>query len=108
MKLNEYQKLARSTAIYPKAHGLVYCTLGLVGESGEVAEKLKKVIRDQEGVMDVVSRGEIAKELGDVLWYVANLSSEVGYDLESLAQVNVNKLASRRDRGVIHGEGDNR
>ena len=58
--------------------------------------------------MDVVSRGEIAKELGDVLWYVANLSSEVGYDLESLAQLNVNKLASRRDRGVIHGEGDNR
>ena len=108
MNLNEYQKFARLTAVYPKDHGLVYCALGLTGESGEVADKLKKVIRDQEGVMDIVNRGEIAKELGDVLWYVANLSYELGYDLNSLAQLNINKLANRHERGVIQGEGDNR
>jgi len=108
MLLNEYQKFARSTALYPKVHGLVYCTLGLTGESGEVADKLKKVIRDHGGVLSVEAKEEIAKELGDVLWYLANLSSEVGYDLENLARLNMSKLKSRQERGVIQGEGDNR
>ena len=109
MDLNTYQVAARSTALYPDAgHNLIYPTLGLNGEAGEVAEKVKKVIRDREGVFDETVRADIALELGDVLWYVAQLSRELGYDLEEVAAANLAKLSSRAARGRISGSGDQR
>jgi NTP pyrophosphatase (non-canonical NTP hydrolase) len=111
MKLdfNEYQEKARSTAIYPNlGENYIYPTLGLSGEAGEISEKIKKVIRDEEGYITVEKRSELEKELGDVLWYVANLASELGLKLEDVAKVNLTKLFDRKDRGKIKGSGDNR
>ena len=109
MDLNQYQKKARATAFYPNAgNNPIYPTLGLAGEAGEVAEKVKKVIRDKNGVFDPTSKNQIMLELGDVLWYIAQLSSELGFDLESVAEANISKLSSRATRGIISGEGDNR
>ena len=109
MDFNEYQKKAQETATYPDVgKNFVYPTLGLAGESGEVAEKIKKVIRNDGGIMSDEKRGEIKKELGDVLWYVAQLSTELGLALGDVAQGNLDKLASRKERGVLHSEGDNR
>ena len=108
MKLNEYQNRARATAIYPRHTALAYCVLGLTGEAGEVADKVKKIIRDNDGVLTKESKQEIAKELGDVLWYLANLSAELGFDLQSVAEMNIQKLVSRKQRGKLSGSGDNR
>jgi NTP pyrophosphatase (non-canonical NTP hydrolase) len=109
MTFEEYQAEARKTAIYPnKDNNYIYPTLGLVGEAGEIAEKIKKVIRDNEGVISEEKRGEITKELGDVLWYIANLSKELGISLEEVASKNIEKLKSRQQRGELHGSGDNR
>lgn len=108
MTLNDYQAVARSTAVYPRMQGFEYCALGLCGEAGEVADKLKKVIRDHHGALSKDKCHEVAKELGDVLWYVANLSAELGYSLEDVAQMNADKLSSRQARGVLGGSGDNR
>lgn len=88
--------------------GIVYLALGLNGESGEVAEKVKKIVRDQAGKLTDFDRVEIGKELGDVLWYLAMLAEELGISLEEVAQGNIDKLISRKERGVIHGSGDNR
>lgn len=109
MKLNEYQRQARETAVYPsKGDNFSYPALGLTGESGEVAEKIKKIIRDKEGVYDENDRVEIGKELGDVLWYVAILADEFNLSLEEIAETNIEKLKSRKKRGKIGGSGDNR
>jgi len=109
MKFSEYQKKSRVTALYPdKDNNFIYPTLGLVGESGEIAEKIKKVIRDDGGVIDEEKKTEIGKELGDVLWYISQLATELGVDLDDVAQGNIDKLYSRLDRGVIGGSGDNR
>lgn len=108
MTLNEYQRAALETALYPSEQKIIYPTLGLAGESGEVADKIKKVLRDRHGVFDVTTRTEIAKELGDVLWYVAVLSNDIGYTLDEIGKMNNEKLQSRKRRGVIGGEGDNR
>ncbi len=109
MNFNEYQRKARRTAIYPnKDNNFVYPTLGMVGEAGEVAEKVKKIIRDNDGKITKENREEIKKELGDVLWYIASLSSELKLSLEDVAQYNLEKLMSRKKRGVIRGDGDNR
>ena len=109
MTFEEYQKESRRTALYPnKDKNFIYPTLGLSGETGEVAEKIKKVIRDKGGVMDDVTREEIKKELGDVLWYVAQIASELGLSLTDVAETNIKKLLSRLERGVISGNGDNR
>jgi NTP pyrophosphatase (non-canonical NTP hydrolase) len=109
MDLNEYQKFADSTAIYPnRGHNLPYVTLGLAGEAGEVAEKVKKLIRDREGVADAEYKREIAKEMGDVLWYIAEICSELGIPMEDVMKMNIEKLSSRKERGVVHGDGDNR
>lgn len=108
MNIDDYQESARKTAIYDKRIGLVYCALGLTGESGEVADKVKKVLRDKEGKFTKEDLKEIAKELGDVLWYVSNLTHELGYTLSEVAQMNLDKLSSRDKRGVIGGSGDNR
>jgi NTP pyrophosphatase (non-canonical NTP hydrolase) len=105
MKMSQYQQKARKTAVYPKNtwKGLYYVAMGLAGEAGEVANKIKKHIRD--GVCDFDS---IADELGDVLWYVSQMASELGYDLDTIAENNITKLYSRLERGVVQGEGDKR
>lgn len=101
--LNDYQKKAVSFAVYPATHKILYPTLGLCGEAGEVAEKVKKQIRD-----GVFSNYELAKELGDVLWYLSNTANDIGYSLKEIANLNIDKLTSRKNRNVIKGSGDNR
>jgi NTP pyrophosphatase (non-canonical NTP hydrolase) len=109
MRISEYQELSRRTATYPGAgDNLVYPTLGLAGEAGEVAEKVKKLLRDDGGVMSEERREALAGELGDVLWYVAQVATEAGLDLEEIAQANLDKLLSRQRRGVLSGSGDSR
>ena len=106
--LNEYQQHALETAIYPDERRIIYPTLGLTGEAGEVADKVKKVIRDGHEEFTPEKRLEIVKEIGDVLWYCATLSRDLGYELEEVAQMNVEKLRSRMQRNHISGSGDNR
>jgi len=109
MTLNDYQSAAKTTAVYTSPEQQLVCTvLGLNGEAGEVAEKIKKVIRDKNSIVTDADRVEIQKELGDVLWYLAVLSDTLGLDLESVAALNLEKLKSRFARGAIHGQGDNR
>lgn len=108
MNLNEYQSLAQRTAVFPEALGIVYCTLALNGEAGELAEKVKKVIRDNDGQWTDEKLKAAAGELGDVLWYVANLAAQLGFNLEEVAQMNLEKLQSRLERGKIKGSGDDR
>ena len=109
MELNDYQRESRKTALYPEVgRNVIYPTLGLVGEAGEVADKVKKILRDKKGVFDKDSKDAIKLELGDVLWYIAQLSSELGYELEDVANTNLEKLNSRKIRGQIKGSGDNR
>ncbi len=109
MTFDEYQRAAARTAQYPViSHGVIYPTLGLVSEAGEVAGKVKKIFRDKAGAFDDIDRAAIGAELGDVLWYLAQICSEIGLSLEEVAQQNLIKLASRQARGVIQGDGDNR
>lgn len=106
--LNEYQSLAAETAIYNSDLNIVYPALGLTGEAGEVSDKVKKVLRDKSGVFSDTDKLETAKELGDVLWYVAIMARDLGYALQDVADMNINKLNSRKQRGVLGGSGDNR
>ncbi len=109
MSFEEYQKLSRETAVYPdRGKNFVYPTLGLAGEAGEVANKISKIFRDDKGRITEERRREIKKELGDVLWYVSQLASELGLSLEKIASSNIENLFSRRERGTLHGSGDNR
>lgn len=109
MNFEEYQEKSRVTALYPEVgNNFVYPTLGLSGEAGEVAEKVKKVIRDKGGVVDDETRTSIQKELGDVLWYVSQIASELELSLDEIAEGNIKKLYDRMDRGVLKGNGDNR
>jgi NTP pyrophosphatase (non-canonical NTP hydrolase) len=108
VELSEYQRLSRSTAKYPRHEALTYPALGLAGEAGEFADHAKKVIRDDGGEVTPQRREAMAKELGDVLWYVAQLASELGLELEQVAQENLDKLRSRMERGVLSGSGDER
>lgn len=112
MTLDEYQAGARSTALYAEEVRVLYPALKLAGEAGEVAEKLGKFMRD-EGYrpgepLSPEQREKLAKELGDVLWYVANLAADLGVGLGHVAATNLAKLQSRRERGVITGSGDDR
>ena len=108
MTLNEYQQKALETAIYSDEYKIIYPALGMCGEAGEVADKVKKVIRDNNQEFNQEKKGEIAKEIGDVLWYCATLAHDLGYSLEEIAEINYTKLKSRQMRGKIGGEGDNR
>ena len=109
MNFQTYQTNARKTAIYPSlGSNYVYPTLGLVGESGEVAEKVKKVIRDKNGVFDQETLKGLKKELGDVLWYLSNICCELNFSLEDIAEENLNKLNKRSLEGKINGSGDDR
>lgn len=107
MDMNDYQAQARTTAIYPEDLGLIYTALGLTGESGEVAEKVKKMIRDGTE-LNIVKKGEIALELGDVLWYIANLAHEIGVSLETIAKTNIKKINNRAENDTLIGSGDQR
>lgn len=108
MHFAEYEVEAAKTAIYDKAYRAVYPALGLAGESGEVAEKVKKVLRDNNGVFDDDVITELGKEIGDVLWYLSALAHDLGLTLEGCAINNIEKLQSRQERGVLGGSGDNR
>lgn len=108
MTLNEYQQQAIKTATYGSGHSIIYPTLGLAGEAGEVADKVKKVIRDNNGEFNQEHKLAIAKELGDVLWYIAADARDLGFTLEEIASMNLSKLFSRQERGVISGSGDDR
>jgi NTP pyrophosphatase (non-canonical NTP hydrolase) len=103
-----YQMFAMETAKLSGSMKINYPTMGLCGESGEVAEKVKKVYRDNKGIFTHDKAEEIAKELGDVLWNLAVLSHEMGFKLSDVAQMNVDKLNSRIERNTLHGNGDNR
>lgn len=109
MKFSDYQKLIEKTAIYPhRGSNLSYPTLGLTGEAGEVADKVKKLIRDHDSILTPTLKQEMVKELGDVLWYLTALTLELGVNLEDVAKSNIKKLSDRKSRGVIKGNGDNR
>ena len=108
MTLNEYQQKALETAVYPQEFKIIYPSLGLTGEAGECADKVKKVIRDNGGQFTEEKKYELAKEIGDVLWYCATFANDIGYDLETIGQMNNDKLHSRQERGVLGGSGDNR
>jgi NTP pyrophosphatase (non-canonical NTP hydrolase) len=113
MKIDEYTKIALSTLGDGQGFGdvtprLIDQILGLVGESGEVAEKFKKIIRDKQGQLTEEDKAEIIKELGDILWYITTTAHLLGSDLETVAKRNNEKLLSRKARGKISGSGDNR
>ena len=110
MEMIEYQKEALKTAQFPPVGKFkwIYPALGLAGESGEVCEKLKKIIRDNKGKITSEKREELKKELGDVLWYVAVLAHELDIYLEDVAISNVMKLRDRKERNQIGGSGDER
>ena len=109
MLLSDYQARSRATAVYPQAgENLLYPTLGLCGEAGEVAEKIKKMLRDDGGVLSGERRAALGQELGDVLWYLAQLATEADLDLDAIAEANLEKLLSRRERDVLQGSGDDR
>lgn len=108
MDLDTYQELAMKTATYSEKYKIIYPVLGLNGEAGEVAEKVKKLIRDKNEELDIHTRVAIMKELGDVLWYLAATAQDLGINLNTIADNNLKKLADRNIRGKIQGEGDNR
>ena len=105
----EYEGIFKKTAIYPNAgENYYYPILGLCGEAGEIAEKLKKIHRDKNDIMTEYDRQELVKELGDVLWYLNALAIEFGTTLEAVAETNYKKLISRLERNTLQGSGDNR
>jgi NTP pyrophosphatase (non-canonical NTP hydrolase) len=113
MDFSEYQKESRKTAIYWDAgKNIIYPTLGLAGETGEVIEKIKKLMRNEKVTsaeeVSEEKKAELEKELGDVLWYIAQLATEFRLDLDAIATKNLEKLNSRMERGTLHSEGDDR
>ena len=109
MNFKEYQQTSQKTADYPDiGNNIVYPVLGLLGEAGEVAEKVKKVIRDHNGVISEMTKQKIKLELGDTLWYLTATCNELGITLDDVAHANISKTHSLYERGMIHGEGDER
>jgi NTP pyrophosphatase (non-canonical NTP hydrolase) len=108
MDFSHYQRETAKTAIYPREHAVVYPALGLAGEAGEVAGKVKKALRDEDGTFSDDRKNAIRLELGDVLWYVAQVASDLGLELEDIAAANLLKLAGRQGRGALGGDGDYR
>jgi len=109
MNFDEYQKLAKKTVVYPKiGESFVYPAMGLAGEAGEVIGKIRKIFRDKGGKADDVLKQGLMKELGDVLWYLSQLATELDLSLNEVAEKNIEKLASRMERGVLKGDGDDR
>ncbi len=115
MQFSDYSQQALSTDLFdqtkpkdPGSHAFLSKILGLTGEAGEVAEKMKKILRDKDGIMSEQDKKELIKELGDVLWYINSTAVYLGYSLDDVAQANLDKVLSRKARGVSHGSGDNR
>jgi NTP pyrophosphatase (non-canonical NTP hydrolase) len=108
MSITDYQLKARKTAIYPIEHKVIYPALGLAGESGEVCEKIKKYLRGDYNLSDEKQIEGLEKEIGDVLWYLANLASDLHLSLDIIAEKNLEKLSDRQNRNVLKGDGDNR
>lgn len=109
MDFNSYQKRTRKNAIYPdKDNNFVYPALRIAGEAGEVSEKVKKILRDNGGRVSKRGKEEIAKELGDILWYIAQLATELDLSLNEIARLNIKKTESRKKRNKLKGSGDNR
>jgi NTP pyrophosphatase (non-canonical NTP hydrolase) len=108
MDLMHYQTMAKTTAIYPDSEKIKYPALGLAGEVGELCNKIKKIYRDHNGVVTTEMRNDLFKEAGDALWYLAVLCEDLEFDLDDVAEENLTKLLSRKDRGVIGGSGDDR
>ncbi len=109
MNFTDYQQKAKHTAKYPIiGHGVIYPTLGLTNEAGEVAGKIKKVFRDKDGIISEADRTALKAELGDVLWYLAQVATELDLSLDEIAEYNIKKLLDRLERGKIKGDGDNR
>jgi len=106
--LDMYQKVALTTAIYPREQAIIYPTLGLTGEAGEVANKVKKMIRDGSDSKDEKLVSEIKAEIGDCLWYIAVLADDFNIKLSDIASANIEKLALRQKNNTIHGSGDDR
>jgi NTP pyrophosphatase (non-canonical NTP hydrolase) len=106
--LDMYQQVAKTTAIYPREQAIIYPTLGLTGEAGEVANKVKKIIRDGSDSKDEKLVSEIKAEIGDCLWYIAVLADDFNIKLSDIASANLEKLAIRKKNNTIHGSGDNR
>jgi NTP pyrophosphatase (non-canonical NTP hydrolase) len=109
MDFSAYQTQSRTTANYPPiGHGVIYPTLGLTNEAGEVAGKIKKIFRDKDGAIGAAEREALKAELGDVLWYLAQVCTELDLSLDEVAASNLSKLMDRQERGVIRGDGDTR
>ncbi|GAB4497439.1 MAG: nucleoside triphosphate pyrophosphohydrolase family protein [Anaerolineales bacterium] len=109
MNFNDYQQKSRATAQYPAiGHPVIYPALGLVNEAGEVAGKIKKIFRDKQGFIGEAEREALKAELGDVLWYIAQVATELDLPLDEIAEANITKLLDRQSRGKIQGDGDNR
>ena len=106
--LDMYQQVAKTTAIYPREQAIIYPTLGLTGEAGEVANKVKKIIRDGTNKNNENLVQEISAEIGDCLWYISVLADDIGVKLSDIANGNIEKLANRKKKGTIHGAGDDR
>ena len=106
--LDMYQKVAKRTAIYPREQAIIYPTLGLTGEAGEVANKVKKIYRDGTNKINKNNIQEISAEIGDCLWYISVLADDIGCKLSDIANANLEKLANRKEKGTIHGSGDKR
>ena len=106
--LDMYQQVAKTTAIYPREQAIIYPTLGLTGEAGEVANKVKKIIRDGSDSKDEKLVSEIKAEIGDCLWYIAVLADDFNIKLSDIASANIEKLALRQKNNTIHGSGDDR
>ena len=103
-QFNDYQNFVKTMKVYPEKHTIMYPTLGLCGEAGEIAEKVKKWLRgDKE-----LDKEALLKELGDPLWYIASLADDLGFTLQQVVDANVEKLTSRKERDVVKGSGDNR
>lgn len=112
MSTDDYQSIIKKTAVYPEEMGIAYCTMGLADEAGEVAGKIKKLFRDKDlhitGIVHEEDKQEIAKELGDVLWYITALANELDLSLNDIMEMNYNKLTKRKETGTLKGSGDNR
>jgi NTP pyrophosphatase (non-canonical NTP hydrolase) len=109
MDFNEYQRETAKTDCSPVIGAdFVYPVLGMVGEAGEVAEKIKKVFRDGDGTISEEKKQELAKELGDVLWYISRIAAKLGIPFDDIATGNIKKTHSRLERNKLHGDGDNR